>query len=476
MRLRPAIAVGAIALAAALSTPAMAATVSGKLATGTSKLPRSAKTGEAQVLAMNLDTSAFGAAAEVDRSGRYKLELPAGKWALLSSSVALGKPFTSFLSAAIVTRAGQRRTLPLTLKKFKNKRKHRPKAAAANINPRDGREYPGTAYAVRNFKVVGGGSELAPLDKGMMQMLVTDLVEKKRCAYTIVEFERRDVVTNEQALQQSQYFDPATTVEPGHVIDPEIFIRGRVEDRPGTPHRLALIAWLEDAKTGARLSDDISSVTLHPDFFGSEERLAELLRRLICSRAALPPAPTPAPAPPVPTGPPNHYTGTFSGTADSEVAGTHWNWSGTLSLDAAQDQGASSLLPPPNGAPPGSYRTYTVTSGSFDMTLNGNLSGCIFTGFGRFDVTPGLMNTLTLQLDVPNPAYALHIQGLPFLTVLATKSGSCSGQSPFPIFTTLADTGEIAHTATSLSLADSDTVPNPEPLYHYTTRWSLAPS
>jgi hypothetical protein len=86
------------------------------------------------------------------------------------------------------------------------------------------------------------------------------------------------------------------------------------------------------------------------------------------------------------------------------------------------------------------------------------------------------MNTLTLQLDVPNPAYALHIQGLPFLTVLATKSGSCSGQSPFPIFTTLADTGEIAHTATSLSLADSDTVPNPEPLYHYTTRWSLAPS
>jgi hypothetical protein len=486
MRLRLAIAVGAIGLAAMLSSgvPAMAApapaTVLGKLSTGTTKLPRSAKTGQAQVLAMNIDTRAFGDVAQVDRSGRYKLELPPGKWALLSSVVTLGTPFASFLSAGIVTRAGQRRTLPLTLKKFKKPRKKvKPKASAANINPRDGRAYKGEAYAVRNFTVVGGGSELAQLGRGMMEMLVADLLQKPRCDFTLVEFERRDVIMDELKLQQSEHVDPASRVEPGHLIDPEIFIRGRVQDRPGTPHRLALIAWLEDAKTGARLSGDISSVTLHTDFFGSEERLADLLQRLMCSRTA--PKPDPQPPPPLPSPPqpapaPNHYAGTFSGKADSDVAGVHWTWNGMLEMDAAQDAAASPLLPPPNGAPPGSYRQFTVTSGSVDIALNGNQSGCILSGFGRFDVTPGLMNTLTIQLDVPDPAYALHIQGLPFLTVLATKSGSCGpGQTPFPIFTTWADTGTNAHTSSSMTLADSETVPDPEPNYHYTTRWSLSP-
>ena len=51
-------------------------------------------------------------------------------------------------------------------------------------------------------------------------------------------------------------------MEPGHIIDPEILIRGLVEDRPGTPKRLAMIVWLVDTKTGARLSGDVSSVTL----------------------------------------------------------------------------------------------------------------------------------------------------------------------------------------------------------------------
>ena len=40
-------------------------------------------------------------------------------------------------------------------------------------------------------------------------------------------------------------------MEPGHIIDPEILIRGRVEDRPGTPKRLALIAWAPPVRTAA---------------------------------------------------------------------------------------------------------------------------------------------------------------------------------------------------------------------------------
>ena len=127
MTLRPATAV-AIAVTLLIAAPAAAAgtaTISGELAPGTAKLPKSARKGEAQVFALNIDTMAYGAAASVSRKGRYKLSVPAGKWALRSSVVELGKPYAAFTSAAIVARSGQRRSLPLTLKRFKKPRKKR---------------------------------------------------------------------------------------------------------------------------------------------------------------------------------------------------------------------------------------------------------------------------------------------------------------------------------------------------------------
>lgn len=503
MPLRQAIAAGAIALAAVLLPSAAAlaasdATVSGTINSGTAKLPRSAKAAEAQVLAMNIDTGAYGDAAHVGKSGRYELKLPAGKWALRSSVLQLGRPFVSFLSAGIVTKAGQRRSLPLTLKKFKKPRKGKKakrKARAANINPRDGREYPGEAYGVPRFSVVGGDAEIAQLGRGTMEMLITDLMTKK-CPFTVVEVDKRPEILKELAFQQSEYVDPASAVEPGHLIDPEILIRGRVEDRPGTPHRLALIAWLEDAKTGARLSGDVSSVTLATDYFQSEERLAMLIQRdLICARADAAPAPVaapgpvaapapvatpkpPPPSPPLPPGAPDTYTGTFSGEAESvNTASMRWTWNGTVKLDAADDDSSGLFIP--NGAPPGSYRLFTVTSGSVDLSVVMDTGSCVFRGSGRFDVLSGLTNTLKVQLDVPNPAYELRISGLPFLTVDTTKTGAgCpSAPSPLPIYAVWATTGTFAHTSSSMTLVDSQAELTPETPFDYdsTTRWNLAP-
>ena len=79
--------------------------IEGTLTTGSAKLPASASRGEAQVLALDLDSLAYGAAAPVARSGRYRLTLPPGKWALRTSVAAFGKPYAAFTSAAIVTRA-----------------------------------------------------------------------------------------------------------------------------------------------------------------------------------------------------------------------------------------------------------------------------------------------------------------------------------------------------------------------------------
>ncbi len=273
-----------LALLALLAGPASAGTVSGKLAPGTAKLPRSAKAGEAQVLALGIDTLAYGDASRVARNGSYSLDLPAGKWALRTSVAVLGEPYAAFTSAAIVTKATGRRSLPLTAKKFKKPRK-RKRPHVANVNPRDGRSYPGEAYGIERFSVTSANADFSVLANGLPDMLTTDLLTKPECEFSLVEWRRRDAILDELALQRSEYVDPASRVEPGHVIDPEILIRGRVEDRPGTPKRLALVVWLVDAKTGARLSGDVSSVTLPSAFFASEERLAKLVQHdLICAR------------------------------------------------------------------------------------------------------------------------------------------------------------------------------------------------
>ncbi|MEO8689547.1 MAG: hypothetical protein ABI611_15215 [Solirubrobacteraceae bacterium] len=507
MALRPATAVGAVVLVtiglSAAPARAVAPTViKGKLSPGKVKLPKSARKGQAQVIAMNVDTSAFGGAAHVSRRGRYTLKLPAGKWALRSSVVSLGKPFASFQSARIVARAGQRRTLPLTLKRFKKPRRVKRRAHRSNINPRDGRAYKGEAIGIERFDVVGGNSEVGPLGNGIPEMLITDLLQSPRCPMTIVEMRHRQAILDEQAFQQSEHVDPASRVEPGHLIDPEILLRGRVEDRPGTPHRVALFAWLVDARTGERISEDVSSVALYSAIFESEERLALLVQRdLICARAdrSAPTPPAPAgvpvpdvpvclpsrarsscplpPTPPVPPAAPDTYTGTFSGEADSAGADTHWTWHGTVVMDAAADQSHF----PPNGAPAGNYRVFTVTSGEVDLTLTATAtSGCTFAGTKHLDVMPGLINTLTLQLDDASPAYALQITGSIQDTLDATHSGTnCPNETttPFSIYPTWASTGSDAHTSPTLNLVDSQAELTPESPFDFdsTMRWSLSP-
>ncbi len=483
LRLVTAMAIGAVLLSVAPAAAAGPATITGELTPGTAKLPKSASKGEAQVLALNIDSMAYGGAAPVGRNGRYKLRLPAGKWALRSSIVELGKPYASFTSAAIATRSGQRRTLPLTLKRFKKPRKKRKRATVANINPRDGRPYPGEAFGIEKFTVIGGGADLAVLGNGAPDMITTDMVITRPCEYTIVEWRKRAVVTEELALSQSEYVDPASRLEAGHVIDPEILIRGRIEDRPGTPHRLAMYAWLVDAKTGQRLSGDVSSVTLNSSWAGGVERLGRLIvRDLICARTTVAPPvpqPSPPPSPPVPTAATNVYTGTFSGEAYSEAAAARWTWTGTVRLDAAQD--SLPFFPPPNGAPPGTYRTFSVSSGGVDLAVEFTPPGdCALKGSGHVDFVPGLLSQVVVQLDVPNPAYVVHLAGLASDTITATRSGGagCTGTTPVPIFTELASTGETAHTSPSYALEGSQAVLTPQsPFdYDYTTRWSLAPS
>jgi hypothetical protein len=475
-----------IVISVSIGVPAAAAApavVSGELSSAASKLPKSASNGSAQVLAMGVDTGAFGDADTVGKNGRYSLKLPPGKWALRTSVVAKGKRYASFLSASIVTRSGQSRSLPLTLRKFKKPRKRRrgkpkrprkrpPPARRSNINPRDGRSYPGVAYAVKEFDVTASNGALGVFRKGMADMLITDLVTGERCEFTMVEWEHRAAIEREISLQQSEYFDPASRVEPGHLIDPEVFIRGRLEDRPGSPPRNAILAWLEDAKTGARISDDVSVVALEDALFGAEERLAKLvLRDLICARANPPPAQAGPPAPPpAPKPVSDTYSGTFGGTADAVMEQLHWSWNGHVEMDAAQD-----LAVPPPGGPPGEYRLFTVTSGNVHFNHTGGDAKCSWSGSGDLALKPG-NGYLWVQLEVDNPAYFLSMiyNGG---SIEVKKSGSECEEETFqmPVFENLAST-EQALISPSTTLSGSETHNTPETFdYDYTTNWNLNP-
>ena len=133
-----------------------------------------------------------------------------------------------------------------------------------------------------------------------------------------------------------------------------------------------------------------------------------------------------------------------------------WTWTGTVRLDAAQD--SPPFLPPPNGAPPGSYRTFSVSSGGVDIARHPNPpGGRALTGSGHVDFVPGLPEQVVVQLDVPNPAYVVHLAGLASDTITATRSGGagCTGTTPVPIFTELASTAETAHTSPSYALEGS---------------------
>ena len=181
----------------------------------------------------------------------------------------------------------------------------------------------------------------------------------------------------------------------------------------------------------------------------------------------------------MPTAATDIYTGTYSGEATSEATATRWTWTGTARLDAAQD--SPPFFPPPNGAPPGSYRTFSVSSGGVNFTVEANPpGGCSLNGSGRIELVPGLLSQIVVQLDVPNPAYVVHLAGLPTDTITVTRSGGagCTGTTPIPIFTELASTGTTAHTSPSFALEGSQAMLTPEsPFdYDYTTRWSFAPA
>ncbi len=158
--------IAAAAVVGNASAAAPKGTVAGKLV-GIS-LP-SAGSGEAFVRAVNLSTSEIVGRAAVNPQGRYSLKLPKGAFELIPSVVSPTRRLTPKV-ARVHAKAGQRLSISL-----------RRASATAQLRPIVG--IPDDAFT-------GGVDPLSVMNKGIIDMLITDLVAAPvtdACHITVVE-------------------------------------------------------------------------------------------------------------------------------------------------------------------------------------------------------------------------------------------------------------------------------------------------
>src|SRR5215470_600172 len=162
-----------LVVAAPAAHAAKRATVTGKL-TG-AKLPAKGK-GRVPVWALRLSDGVVVASTDASAAGRFTLKTPAGSYAILAAVVpAHGRSSAIVRVADFVTaKAGARRVIKPTLKK--RHRPRRPRAAAARAR---------AAWVDVDYPViwvhkwsVSGGPELKVLERGVQDMMITDLAAR----------------------------------------------------------------------------------------------------------------------------------------------------------------------------------------------------------------------------------------------------------------------------------------------------------
>lgn len=117
---------------------------------------------------------------------------------------------------------------------------------------------PGDArtVAVLPLRFSGADSSLAPLERGVAELLVTDL--SRSAQLTIVERERMQALLDEMSLSRQQAADPATTVRAGRLMRAGRIVSGQITQLP--ERRLGLATAVTDVPTtrttGAAQGDD----------------------------------------------------------------------------------------------------------------------------------------------------------------------------------------------------------------------------
>jgi hypothetical protein len=448
-------------------------TVSGTLK-GVSVPP--ANRGAVVLTALRLDRGTVGAARRVGRSGAYTLRLPPGPYALFGIVVDRTATATVSTRGPLVSlRAGQRRKVPLRLRKPKYRHKKRHHKAKAAYFQEDGTQTPGnTAYQIQDF--TGATGELAIYNRGLPGMLATDTFEKGGCPTTQVASPRdQQALAAELQLQQSPYFDPSTRVRRNWIL-PDVKITGRLANRPGG---VAYSISVVDARTGVIWGTVIGELEVDAnDFLDHLAALGAAIMAKVCNPPPpAPPAPQPTPPPP-PAVDPDGLTGTFTGDVDYMTQPLtplpiRVNWSGNLDL-----------VREPYGFLP--FVMYDLRSGSVTATvhIDKQSGGCQFDGTSTLDLVAVNFGQhppmLSVDLTGAAPVYRVTLgAGNGQIDMVASNCDDPmrNGEhSPYPLAAT-----PLAWTLTPLPVlsryAFNDTVtgspdPSSSPIYHWT--WALS--
>jgi hypothetical protein len=276
-----------VALLAALSasTSAAGAAPSGTFAGSLGvTIPKGA---QAEVRAINRADGRIAATQTVGRTGRFSLRLPAGSY-VVSGLVVPTKGSAATLRRTrigVSLKAGQRRTRA----KLKTKLRKRPakrsdaRARTAFVQER-GQVTPGRV-AVEIPPFTGATGELSVMNRGMANMLITDVVNGagEDCDAAVVEVEHRDDILKELEFQKSPYVDPATRVERNFIVS-DVEVKGSLTTRraplPAGP-QLDYDVRIIDKKSGrevGRLQGSMSG----RDVFAGEQELAKRLNEELC--------------------------------------------------------------------------------------------------------------------------------------------------------------------------------------------------
>ncbi len=324
---------------------AEASTVAGRISGA--PIP-AAGAGQAFVRAVNLQTGEIATVDDTDATGRYRVTVPRGAFALFPTVVTLRKVFSP-KPTRVRLRRGQRRSVSL-----------RAQQATTIVRP---------IVALPDESFRGGTGEFAVLNKGLRDMLITDLIDVKTatCDLSLVERSMKftDAYNLELALVRRGLVDPTTAIRPGRLISPTRGVRGTITVANG---RMRIDA--ETYKWSSKKTLRGTSVEGPAEaFFELEADLARRLTALLCEQ-------------PVP------IKGTFTGSLDyakvtpvGAIIGT-LDWDGALELVPSKSLGG---LPPQFGGP---TTLYEVQTGSFTAHIRivPAGGGCTISGQGTFDV------------------------------------------------------------------------------------------
>jgi hypothetical protein len=118
-------------------------------------------------------------------------------------------------------------------------------------------------------------------------MVETDLVQLNAgppCKFTVVDVQRRDEVIREIRLQQTEFFDPATRVRPGRLLQPQLLVKGRLTPQAGGG--LSYDISVVDAGSG-KVKGSTSGQIPESAFTTASQGIARELAKIICDDTAL---------------------------------------------------------------------------------------------------------------------------------------------------------------------------------------------